>query len=150
MFFDCSSFGGSTLLFKCGRFRCEALLFQGGRLGGEPLLFGLALLFDEGNRCVGLHAPPADLNPDVVAAAGRDHVEAVVAKIREPVLHGAKFLERRQHVRRQQLRHHPDGGVQREFVCRNVQRIGSHNHVGTLADVHHQRVAVGANDCGQK
>ena len=102
------------------------------------------------HRGIRLMAPPPYLDPDVVAAACRHHVEAIVADVGQPMLHRAELLERGQGLRRQQLRHHLHGGVECQLVCRDVERTLAHDNVRPLADVHHQRVAVGANNRGEK
>jgi hypothetical protein len=66
------------------------------------------------------------------------------------MLHRAEFFERGQCLRGQQLRHHADGRVERELVRRDVERALTNHDVRPFADVHDQRVAVGADDCGEE
>ena len=96
-----------------------------------------------------LRAPPANLNPDVVAAPRGHHRESIVAVLWNPVFDRAEFLQLRLRFAGQQLRQHAGHRVEIEAVRRDVDRLRADHHVGPLADVHHQRVAVGANDCGQ-
>ena len=98
----------------------------------------------------GLCATPANFNPNVVTAARRDNGEAIVARLRKPMLHGAKFFELRQRLGGQQLRQHSGHRIEIQSVRGNVDRLRADDHVGTLADVHHQRVAIGANNRGKE
>ena len=65
------------------------------------------------------------------------------------MLNGAKFLELLLRISREKLRQHPGHGFDGKSVRGNIDRLCAHHYVGPLADVHDQRVAVGANDCGQ-
>ena len=131
------------------------MLFR-GQFGGDAAFFlrdrfgHVALLVSHCGCRIRLMAAAANFDPDVVAAARGYDVEAIVSHIRQPMLHGAKLLERDQRLSGQQLRHHADGGVERELVCRDMERALADYNVRLLADVHHQRVAIGANNCGKK
>ncbi|HEX7282172.1 MAG TPA: hypothetical protein VF239_08955, partial [Vicinamibacterales bacterium] len=149
LFFERSRFRGPTLFFQRSRFRGPTSFLGRSGFGGDALLFrllGLSALCGGSDRGLRLLTPPPNLNPDVVTTARRHHIEPVVGLIGQPVLDGAKFIEGAKRICRQQLRQHADGGVEREIVRRNVQRIRSHHDVRTLTDVHDERVAVGAND----
>ena len=124
--------------------------FHGRPLGCRSGLGGLMLFPIRRDRGLGLITTPTNFDPDVVAAARRHHVEAIVANVRQPMLHRAEFFERGQRLRRQQLRHHADGRLERELVRRDVERALANDDVRPFADVHHQRVAVGADYGGEQ
>ena len=66
---------------------------------------------------------PADLNPDVVAAARRNDAEGLARREggrAEVVLHRADLVERLARLGRQQLVEHPFHGVQGERARREL------------------------------
>ena len=70
--------------------------------------------------------------------------------VRNAVLDGAELLELGMRVGRQQLRQHPGHRLEVQPMRGNVDRRDvPTTRYGPLTDVHHQRVAVGANNCGQ-
>ena len=105
LFFGSRGFFGAALFFLCGERRGQAPLFL-------RRLSLAALRFESRHRGLRLTASPPDFDPDVVAAARRDDVEAVGVDILQPMLDGTKLVERGQCLSRQQLRHHRDGGVE--------------------------------------
>ena len=173
-FFRRSSSGGETaLLFRRGSFGGETAFFCRSSLGGQTAFF-FRSSFGGGNagrhrlghrwcdwnrerfrrpsgdRGVRLVAAAADLDPDVVTTAGRHAVEAIVADVGQPVFDGAEFLERDQALGRQQLRQHAGHHFDRQPVRRDVDRARARHDVRPLTDVHHQRVAIGANNRREK
>jgi hypothetical protein len=95
---------------------------------------------------VGLVAAAADLDPDVVATTGRHAVEPIVADVVEPLFDGTELLERDQTIGRQQLRQHAGHHLECQAVRGDVNGVRARHDVRPFSDVHHQRVAIGAND----
>ena len=92
----------------------------------------------------------ANLDPDIVAAPGGNHREALARKLGQPcqfLLDGAKFVEGAQGVGRQQLRHDAVDGFEGQSAAGQLNLSGGSDDVGLVACVHHQRFAVHADNC---
>ena len=63
---------------------------------------------------------------------------------------GAEFFELRLRLGRQQLRQHAGHRLEVEPVRRDVDRLRADDDVRPLADVHDERVAIGADNRGQQ
>jgi hypothetical protein len=151
-----SGFRSETALLSRGSLRSQAAFLPRGSFGGDNGRHRLCNRWchwnrerfrrpsgDGGRRLV---AAAADLDPDVVTTAGRHAIEAIVADVGQPVFHGAEFLERDQALGRQQLRQHAGHHFDRQRVRRDVDGARARHDVRPLTDVHHQRVAIGANN----
>ena len=96
------------------RARADAALAAAPASGERSLLDGAGSEHLERHTVVVGHLPPPDLDPDVVAAAGRDDGEMLawqLRHLRQLVLHGAELFERALGFERQQLVHDPAHGV---------------------------------------
>ena len=97
-------------------------------------------------------AMPPQLDPHIVAAARGNHRKAVAgrgSRYRQFVLDGAEIVESSKRVVRQELSQHSGHGVEVQSMGRKLDRARRRDDVRPFADVHHQRVAVGADDCGK-
>ena len=63
---------------------------------------------------------------------------------------GGILLEDGQAIGRQQLRQHAGHHFDRQPVRRDVDGARARHDVRPLSDVHHQRVAIGANNRGEQ
>ena len=70
--------------------------------------------------------------------------ESVVTLLRDSIFNRAELFELRLCVGRQQLRQHAGHRLEIRPVRRDVDRQRSDDDAGPLADVHHERVAIGA------
>jgi len=134
-----------TVRFKSLRFHSACDGFAGDRFSVRRDI-NRGLIFDHGR----LAATAANLDPDVIAAARRDHVEPIVARRRHLVFDRAELFELFVGVFGEQLRQHPGHRLEIEVVRRNVDRLGADDDVRTLTDVHDERVAISADNRGEQ
>jgi hypothetical protein len=94
------------------------------------------------------NSPAANLDPHIISPASRNDGEALAGELRlrrELLLNGAELFEGSQGVGRQQLRHDAVDGLERQPPAGQLDLPGRSDHIGFVAGVHHQRLAVDAH-----
>ena len=101
------------------------------------------------HKIVVAHTVAADLDPDVVTAAGRDHGEVLVLELRERrklVLNGAEFLERLSRFAGQHLLEDAGDRFEGERARRELDLAGRCYDVRLFTDVDDEGLAVETDD----
>jgi hypothetical protein len=94
---------------------------------------------------LGRYPPPADFDPDIIAASCRDDSEMLAGEFRgrrQLVLNGAEFVERALQLGRQELADDPVHRVEGQATARQLDLARRRDDVRLLARMHHQRFAI--------